>query len=307
MRSRTEDATVARPEHVQEHRHGERDVGDGLDQGRPRLQPEHPGQERRLDAARIDEPGQVERLLLQTVHPAGLVGGMERGCEQAGGDEHEHDAGDAEEPGQVDVDAPAIDPPADGHRDDDSEHRAASCDHRVGRGVERGQEEHRGLEALADDCEEGHPDERRDGADGERARRAVLQLPLERPPVPAHPDDHERDRGDRHEPDDRLQALLLLLRQLLAQHVEPDAHRRADADRETDPDPHPAQHVATPLLAQERGHDAHDQGGLEALSEPDHEGGQHQRATVGSNIRADVRRTIQLVQGSTDSPSLPIA
>ena len=41
--------------------------------------------------ARPDEPGQVERLLLAGVEPAGLVGGVHRAGEQAGGDEHEHE------------------------------------------------------------------------------------------------------------------------------------------------------------------------------------------------------------------------
>ena len=47
-----------------------------LDHGRLRLQAEHPGQQRAGDRARLDQPGQVERLALEAVEPARLVGGV---------------------------------------------------------------------------------------------------------------------------------------------------------------------------------------------------------------------------------------
>ena len=48
-------------------------------------------------------------LGLAEVEPAGLVRGVDRGHHQAGRDEHEHDAGELEEPGQVEPDAAAVD------------------------------------------------------------------------------------------------------------------------------------------------------------------------------------------------------
>ena len=56
------------------------------------------------------------------------------------------------------------------------------------------------------------------------------------------------DRGDA---DDRLQALLLALRQLLVEQLERDADGDADRDRRADAEPHRAQRVAPALLAQE--------------------------------------------------------
>ena len=50
----------------------------------------------------------------------------------------------------------------------------------------------------------------------------ALRAQLAREParVAAHPHDHERDDPDRGDADDRLQALLLALRQLLVEHLQ---------------------------------------------------------------------------------------
>ena len=56
--------------------------------------------------------------LLPDGQPAGLVGGAQRAHHQAGGDQHQHHAGDPEEPGQVELDAAAVDQVAE--RDGDA-------------------------------------------------------------------------------------------------------------------------------------------------------------------------------------------
>ena len=65
--------------------------------------------------------------------------------------------------------------------------------------------------------------------------------------------------ADRDEGDDGLEPLLLPVRQLLAEELEPDADGDADGDAIADAGPDPAERVAPALLAQERGDDADDQ------------------------------------------------
>ena len=96
-RRRPAPAQAVRPEDVERHRHRVEHVDGDLDHGRGRLQAQHPGQQRAGDRARLDQPGEVERLGLEAVDPTRLVGGVGGGGEQPGGDEDEDDAGDAEE------------------------------------------------------------------------------------------------------------------------------------------------------------------------------------------------------------------
>ena len=84
----------------------------------------------------------------------------------------------------------------------------------------------------------------------------------------AHPDDHARDDADGDERDDRLEPLLLAVRQLAAENLERQPDAKAEPGRQHDARPHPAEHVAASLLAQERGDDADDQGRLDALRRP---------------------------------------
>ena len=105
---------------------------------------------------------------LEAVDPARLVGGVRGGGEQAGGDEDEDQAGEAEEAGEVDADAAAVEADADRDRGDQAEHGAGAGGGGVGRVLEGGEQEDRGLEALAQDREEGHPDQRHGRAGGQR-------------------------------------------------------------------------------------------------------------------------------------------
>ena len=75
------------------------------------------------------------------------------------------------------MDAAAVDPVADHDADGDPEERAAARERRVGRGVEGGEQEDGGLEALADDGEERHRRRARSTSRCTSAsRRAVLEV-----------------------------------------------------------------------------------------------------------------------------------
>ena len=176
--------------------------------------------------------------------------------------------------------AAAVDRDADRDGADDPEQRAQAGRRRVRRALEGGQQEDDGLEALADDGEEGHADERAGRPGRERALGARSQVLADRARVLAHPDDHERDRADGEQRDDRLQALLLALRQVLVDELERDAGGDADADRRGDADPHPLHRIAPAgVLAQERGDDPDDERRFDAFAETDHERRQHLATT----------------------------
>ena len=91
----------------------------------------------------------------------------------------------------------------------------------------------------------------------------------------AHPDDHERDHRHRDRGDDRLEPLLLSLRQLPVENLQADGDAGAEQRRPRPPRPTSPQGVASALLAQERGDDADDQGRLDALAQADHKCWQH--------------------------------
>ena len=72
----------------------------------------------------LDDGAEVQRLRLAAGDPAGLGRGVQRRGDEPGGDDHQHDPGDAEEARQVEVHAAAVDhvPEDDRHRD--PEHHA---------------------------------------------------------------------------------------------------------------------------------------------------------------------------------------
>ena len=203
----------------------------------------------RIDA-RID-PGSTSHVRstaspCRLADPAGLVARVQRRDEEPAGDEHEHDAREAEEANEVDLHAAAVDPEPERDRDDDAEDRAAAGHRRARRLLERGGEEHGRLEALADHGEERHADERAAGAARERARDRLLQIAAQVAGVAAHPDDHvgHRCRGD--ERDQRLELLLLALGEVLVEHLERDSEADAEEDRDADAGPHRAQRIPRP-------------------------------------------------------------
>ena len=150
---------------------------------------------------------------------------------------------------------------------------------RPGRLLECGGEEHGGLEALADHREERHADQRPAGAARERPRNRVLEIAAEVARVTAHPDDHvgHRRRGDQR--DQRLELLLLALRQVLVEHLQRDAE--ADAEETATPTPvHIARSESRGPRRRGTCDDDDDQRRLEALAEADHEGRKHALAPV---------------------------
>ena len=130
----------------------------------------------------------------------------------------------------------------------------------------------------------------------------VLEIALEVGRVPPHPHDHPRDHPDGDQRDDRLELLLLLLREVLL--GDPESHRRTRAERhrQDDPEPHPPHRVAPALLDEEGGHDPHDERSLEALTEPDDEGGKHPRQ--GKARLTNVSRQAALLFPAGEPPEL---
>ena len=90
-----------------------------------------------------------------------------------------------------------------------------------------------------------------------------------------HPDDHVGDHRDGHQGDDRLEALLLALGQLVVDEAQDHGNGHAERDGQADAHPHRAQGIRAPLALEEGGDDAHDERGLEALAQGDHERRQH--------------------------------
>ena len=153
----------------------------------------------------------------------------------------------------------------------------------IGRVLKGGEQKHRGLESLPQDRQERHPDE---GGCGPRASASALalQLRLEAASVAPHPDDHVADHRHRDQADDRLEALLLALGELLADEAERDGHGDAHRHRQAHPQPHRPQRVATALLHQECRDDADDQRRLDALPQSDDQGG-NQRGPPAVTVR----------------------
>ena len=79
---------------------------------------------------------------------------------------------------------------------------------------------------------EGHPDQGDGRARHQGLGGAALESGADAAGVAAHPDDHVGDGPDRDHADHRLQALLLALGELLADH--PQGDRRGDAEPDRD-------------------------------------------------------------------------
>src|SRR4051794_11373627 len=97
------------PADVDRHRHRVEHEHEHLAPCRFGLDAEHAGDERRLHRSRIDEPAQVDGAFEEQVPPSSFVCGVHREREESGTDEHEHDAGDAEELREVDLHAAPVD------------------------------------------------------------------------------------------------------------------------------------------------------------------------------------------------------
>ena len=237
---------AGRPQDVQAHRDRVEEPCERLADRRHGLEPEHPRQERRADGPGRDQPAQVERLRLQDVDPAGLMRRVDRAREQPGGHEHQHEAREPEEAGQVDPDAALVDREPQADRHGDPECRARPGGRRVLGVAEDRQQEDRGLEPFAQDREERHTHEgpRRPQDQG------VLGTRLERPfssrewrfihttmyVTPA----------DREQREDRLEPFLLLVGERLVDRLEDHGDGQAQPDREGDAVPHGSEGLRSP-------------------------------------------------------------
>jgi hypothetical protein len=196
---------------------------------------------------------------------------VDRAGHQPGRHEYEHEAGDAEEARQVELDAAAVDEQPDGDRRGEAEHRARAGARGIVGVLEHREQEHHGLEPFAEDGEERHRHQRAGRAGRQRRAGAAAQLAGEVARVAAHPHHHERDDPHRRDADHGLEPLLPALRELLVEQLERDPGGDADRHRGADAQPHRAQRVAPALLAQEAG----DEGGFDALAQADDKNRQH--------------------------------
>jgi hypothetical protein len=133
------------------------------------------------------------------------VGGVQCVHDQPGGDQHEDDTRDTEELGQVDAHAAPVDAVSQGDRHEDAEQRADTAGGAGIALVERGEQEHHGLEAFAQHRQERHRYQRVRRAGSERRFGGGGELTLEAARVAAHPHHHVRDHDDRHRADDRFE------------------------------------------------------------------------------------------------------
>ena len=141
-------------------------------------------------------------------------------------------------------------------------------------GLERRVEEQCGLEALAPDGQQ-RGGEHADRADLDGGRHLVLQLALECPRRPLHPEDHprhEHDRDDREDAAEGLPGLEAHRRRGVVQQCT-EAEGQCHGDRDTGPQGRDA--VAVAAADHERHQDAHDEGSFEPLAESGQECLQH--------------------------------
>ena len=237
-----------------------------------------------------DQPREVERLALAGVQPAGLVRGVQRARDQAGGDEHEHEPGDPEEARQVEPHAAAVDP------------RRRSRPRTRGRAARRAPAVS-GSSAFWNTASRNTTVSRPSRMTAKNAiatsaraeplasapRALVAQLRRTAPrawrrihtimkvtiPIAATPMTVSRPSCWRCGSSSSSSS----------QQPTPTATQMRDG--RGDADPHRAQRVAPPLLAQEAGDDADDQRGLDPFAEADHEAGQH--GLGDPNAHSDLR------------------
>jgi hypothetical protein len=144
--------------------------------------------------------------------------------------------------------------------------------------LDRAPQEHRRLQPLAADGQEGGEGERA-RAEGERRVQPVVQLEPEGaggPPHPEHHPGHEADGDDREQAGEQL---LGREGERGGGELEGGPDGQAERDRGRHPQPHRAEAVAVAGLDQVGDQDADDQGGLQALAQPDevvrHHVGEH--------------------------------
>ena len=215
--------------------------------------------------------------LLERVEPAGLVRGVRGAGQQAGGDEHEHGAGEAEELLQVDAHAAAVDAVADHDRERDAEQRrrcppwpgwstrwnAASRKTAVSRPSRRTAKKAMPTSASVEPRASARRGARLELPAQRRARCARIQTIMNvtiptaaRPTMVSSPSCWRWGRSS-------------------STHLQAPRRRRRRARSRCRRRPHVAQGVATALLARKRGDDPDDQGGFEALAQADDESRQH--------------------------------
>ena len=200
----------------------------------------------RTDLADIHDE-KSKHLLLADVHPAGLVRRAQRAITRPAAMKHEEDAGDPEEPAEVELEPAEVDADADARwrprcpRAPPSSARPPTAVRRL-RGSEQ---EHRGLEALLEHGEERHH--------GQRHRTAGVESPAPRR-VPARPSVAMALRFIQMiivvtkttaiDADDGFEHLLLTLRQRRRQQVEADTDGDADGTASADADDHRSNRLA---------------------------------------------------------------
>ena len=145
-------------------------------------------------------------------------------------------------------------------------------------GYADGEEIEHGFEPFADDRNEREAGQREPAARREGAVDPALEIALEGPSLPAHPEEHPAQDADRDDRGHALDALLDDERQLADRRDHDDADRDRDRQRRHDAGPDARQRVAPVDLDEVRGDDADDQGGFQALAERDEERGGHDGA-----------------------------
>ena len=134
------------------------------------------------------------------------------------------------------------------------------------------QQEHRGLEALFEDGEKGHGNQRQRSPAVKRLLGFVLEFALEPSGVAVHPDDHGSHKHHGDGVDDGLHHLLLRLRQSRREQVQADAHPDTDQHGQANTGKHRTGRLAVSL--EEGADDADDERRLQAFTQPDEEGAQ---------------------------------
>ena len=191
-------AAASYAEHEQGHR--DREVehpGDGLEPGGLGREVEDALEDRAVPAALVDRARDVEGQVVQPGQHPGLLEVVDAVAEDAGRDHDQEAAGPGEELREVDPDRPAVEQVAehDGRREAQRRagerlprrHRGHGV--RTGRGLGRGPQEERGLEALTADGQ--RRDEGQRPATGLRGPvDLAAQLAAETAGGARHPEDH---------------------------------------------------------------------------------------------------------------------
>ena len=144
----------------------------------------------------------------------------------------------------------------------------------VARRLDRGPDEEGRLQALATDGDEGGGDKGA-GAHGEGGVELALQLALEVPRRPAHPEHHPRHETDGQDRHQAAEALLGPERHGPRGERKQGAGGQAGAHRGGHAEPDGAEPVPSATADQVRDQDAHHEGGFQSLPEADQVVGEH--------------------------------